>query len=85
MAFEYVLKGSFDIYQDLSAFESTQILCQAFSALKYLHNRNPSIGHRDIKPGLIIEREINNIYVESADFGVSKAADALKTFCGSLE
>ncbi len=63
------------------------MLCQLSSALEYLHNRNPSIGHRDIKPENILvvyRREADRIYVKFADFGLSKAADILKTCCGTL-
>lgn len=63
------------------------MLCQLSSALEYLHNRNPSIGHRDIKPENILvvhRRGADGIYVKFADFGLSKAADILKTCCGTL-
>lgn len=54
--------------------------------MEYLHNQQPSVGHRDIKPAniLVVERGVDGIYVKFADFGLSKAADILKTFCGSL-
>ena len=55
--------------------------------MEYLHNQQPSVGHRDIKPAniLVVERGVDSIYVKFADFGLSKAADTLKTFCGTLE
>ena len=86
MKFEYVPGGSLDKYTKLSIFESTQVLCQLSSALEYLHNRNPSIGHRDIKPEniLVKRRGADGICVKFADFGLSKAADVLKTYCGTL-
>lgn len=60
------------------------MLYQLFSALKYLHNRKPSIGHRDIKPEniLVKSRGADGICVKFADFGLFKAADVLKTCCG---
>lgn len=63
------------------------MLCQLSSALEYLHNQNPSIGHRDIKIEniLVVHRtDTNGILVKFADFGLSKAADVLKTCCGTL-
>lgn len=87
LEFEYIPGGSLDRYTNLSTFENTQVLYQLSSALEYLHNRNPSIGHRDIKPEniLVVRREADSIYVKFADFGLSKAADILKTNRGSLE
>lgn len=86
MEFEYIAGGSLDRYTNLSTLESTHILCQLSSALDYLHNQTPSIAHRDIKPEniLVVERGTDGIYVKFADFGLSKAADTLKTFCGTL-
>ncbi|KAK3336820.1 kinase-like domain-containing protein [Cercophora scortea] len=85
LEFEYMPGGSLDKYTDLSAVESTQILCQLSSALEYPHNQKPSIGHRDIKPEnvLVSERTVNGIRVKFGDFGLSKAADVLKTCCGT--
>jgi serine/threonine protein kinase len=86
LEFEYVHGGSLETYSNLSTLESTQILCQLSSALKYLHNQQPSVGHRDIKPEniLVVERGVDGVYVKFADFGLSKAADILQTFCGTL-
>ncbi|KAL9009200.1 MAG: hypothetical protein Q9173_005748, partial [Seirophora scorigena] len=86
LKFEYVPGGSLDKYTKLSMFESTQVVYQISSALEYLHNRNPSIGHRDIKPeNILVERRgADGICVKFADFGLSKAADVLKTCCGTL-
>ena len=86
LEFEYIPGGSLDSYINLSTLESTHILCQLSSALEDLHNRSPSIAHRDIKPEniLVVERGTDGIYVKFADFGLSKAADTLKTFCGTL-
>lgn len=58
---------------------------QLSSALKYLHNRTPWIRHCDVKPEniLVVERGVDGIYVKFGDFGLSKAADTLKTFCGT--
>lgn len=86
MKFEYIPGGSLDKYTKLSILESTQVVYQLSSALEYLHNRNPSIGHRDIKPeNILVERRgADGIYVKFADFGLSRAADVLKTCCGTL-
>ena len=61
------------------------MLYQLSSALEYLYNRNPSIGHRNIKPENILVkiREADGIYIKFVDFGLSKAADVLKTCCGT--
>lgn len=85
MEFEYIPGGSLEKYTDVSASESTQILCQLSSALEYLHNQKPSIGHRDIKPEniLVVERAADGIRVKFGDFGLSKATDTLKTCCGT--
>lgn len=85
LTFEWVPGGSLDTYSNLSTFENTQVLCQLSSALEYLHNQQQSVGHRDIKPAniLVVERGIDCIYVKFADFGLSKAADTLKTICGT--
>ena len=85
MEFEYIPGGSLDNYTDVSALESAQILCQLSSALEYLHNKTPSIGHRDIKPAniLVFDRTADGILVKFGDFGLSKAADTLKTCCGT--
>ncbi|MCJ1424194.1 hypothetical protein MMC29_002081 [Sticta canariensis] len=87
LKFEYVPGGSLDAYHDLSNFESTQVLCQLSSVLEYLHNLQPSVAHRDIKPAniLVEERGVNGIYVKLSDFGISKAADTMKTWCGTRD
>lgn len=86
MTFEYVPEGSLDNCINLSTFENVQVLRQLLSALRYLHAQNPPIGHRDIKPEniLVLYRRSSGIHVKFADFGLAKAADYLKTFCGSL-
>ncbi|KAL8771399.1 MAG: hypothetical protein Q9194_004890 [Teloschistes cf. exilis] len=86
LKFEYIRGGSLDNYTNLSTFETTQVLYQLSSALEYLHDRNPSIRHRDIKPENILVkwRGADGIYVKFADFGLSKAAEILKTCCGTL-
>ncbi|KAL5120487.1 hypothetical protein ACEQ8H_001505 [Pleosporales sp. CAS-2024a] len=83
---EYVPGGSLETHSEISLLESTHILRQLSSGLEYLHNRNPSIAHRDIKPEniLVAQRDRNSIHVKFADFGLSRAADILNTFCGTL-
>ncbi|OAR01256.1 hypothetical protein LLEC1_07404 [Akanthomyces lecanii] len=82
---EYIPRGSLAEHKDLSEIESAKILCQLSSAVEYLHNRNLSIVHRDIKPEniLVAERTQKNIHVKFADFGLSKASNILKTYCGT--
>ena len=62
------------------------MLWQLSSALEYLHNRNPSIRHRNIKPEniLVKGRGADGICVKFTDFGLSKAADVLKIYYGIL-
>jgi len=87
LTFEYVPGGSLDTCIDLSTLENVQALRQLLSALQYLHGQNPPIGHRDIKPDniLVLYRRSSGIYVKFADFGLAKAADYLKTFCGTIK
>ncbi|KAF1994018.1 kinase-like protein [Amniculicola lignicola CBS 123094] len=87
LTFEYVPGGSLDTCINLSTFENVQVLRQLLSALQYLHGQNPPIGHRDIKPDniLVLYRRSSGIYVKFADFGLAKAADYLKTFCGTMQ
>ena len=65
--------------------ESIQISRQTLLALTYLHELDPPVAHRDIKPSnILIEfRGPDEIRVKFADFGMAKAGDALKTFCGT--
>ncbi|KAI1121074.1 kinase-like domain-containing protein [Nemania abortiva] len=81
---EYVPEGSLDHHVGFSTFESTQILVQLSSALKYLHGR--STGHRDIKPQniLVKRRGEDGIHVQFADFGLAKTG-TMRTFCGTLQ
>ncbi|KAF2023510.1 kinase-like protein, partial [Setomelanomma holmii] len=85
---EYIPGGSLDaqgVLRGYSNLESTQILCDLSSALEYLHTRQPPIAHRDIKPEniLVVKRDQDGILVKFSDFGFSKAADILRTFCGT--
>lgn len=61
-------------------------MCQLLSALTAMHARNPPIVHRDIKPANILCFKLpdGSIQVKFIDFGLSKASNCLKTFCGSL-
>lgn len=62
------------------------MLEQLLSALEYLHGYRPQVVHRDIKPQniLVLYWESERVHVKLADFGSSKQADYLKTFCGTL-
>ena len=62
------------------------MLWQLSSALEYLYNRNSLIGYCNIKPEniLVKGRGADGIYVKFIDFGLSKAADVLKIYCGTL-
>ncbi|ATY59333.1 protein kinase [Cordyceps militaris] len=84
---EYVPEGPLHKLENISGLEGAKILWQLSSALGYLHNQSPSIVHRDIKPEniLVAERTQENIRVKFADFGLSKASEILKTYCGTLK
>lgn len=79
---EYVPGGSLAEHENLSEIESAKILCQLSSAVGYLHNKNPSIIYRDIKPKniLVAKRTRESIHVKFADFSLSKASNILKTY-----
>ena len=59
------------------------LLHQGLSALEDLHGREVPIVHRDIKPESILVSSINPLYIKFTDFGLSKASNDLKTFCGT--
>ncbi|KAK0655339.1 kinase-like domain-containing protein [Cercophora newfieldiana] len=71
---------------DISANEGVQILCQLLSALAYLHEHDPPIVHRDIKPDniLVQHRHAGDIYVKFGDFGLSRESRDPTTVCGTL-
>lgn len=59
------------------------VLCQGLSALADLHEREVPIVHRDIKPANILIKSLDPLYIKFTDFGLSKASNDLKTFCGT--
>ncbi|KAL1836162.1 hypothetical protein VTJ49DRAFT_5488 [Mycothermus thermophilus] len=65
--------------------EVFQILRQALSALRYLHERDEPIVHRDIKPGnILVQSRSPYLHIKLSDFGLSRASpDYLKTWCGT--
>ena len=85
LIFEYVPGGALEDYNDISTGECFQILRQCLSALVYLHEREPPIVHRDIKPGniLVQSRAGGEINVKFGGFGLSKEGTDLITLCGS--
>jgi calcium-dependent protein kinase len=55
----------------LSEKDATEILKQAFSAIKYLHTNN--ISHRDIKPeNFMLKNADDPSNIKLIDFGLSK-------------
>ncbi|XP_049849742.1 myosin light chain kinase A-like isoform X2 [Schistocerca gregaria] len=63
--------------------ETSYIMCQVFSALKYIHNIG--IVHRDLKLENMLLVDKDGLDIKLADFGLSKlyAGQALKTACGT--
>ncbi|OAQ89056.1 protein kinase [Purpureocillium lilacinum] len=81
----YAPGGSLEDQEFITADETISILQQCLSALTYLHESEPPIVHRDIKPGNILlqHRYPGSIYVMFADFGLARDSSELSTFCGS--
>ena len=64
--------------------ECIQILQQSLLALKYLHNRQEPLVHRDIKPDNILVQTRHPLHIKFSDFGLSKITqDFLKTQLGT--
>ena len=69
-----------------TSYHNEKIAIQLLSGLGYLHTREVPITHRDIKPENILVQSWSStdIFVLYADFGLSRQAEILKTYCGSL-
>ncbi|KAH7171301.1 protein kinase [Dactylonectria macrodidyma] len=82
---EYAPYGTLRDHNDITFNETLTILNQCLSALKYLHESNPPIAHRDIKPDniLVQNRSKGSIEVKFGDFGLSQDRSELKTHCGT--
>ncbi|KAK7397631.1 hypothetical protein QQX98_012998 [Neonectria punicea] len=82
---EYARCGSLSDQENISADETQSILNQCLSALIYLHEHEPPIVHRDIKPDniLVQHRFPGNIYVKFGDFGLARDSHELMTICGT--
>ncbi|CAJ2508627.1 Uu.00g136530.m01.CDS01 [Anthostomella pinea] len=85
--FEFIPKGSLDRYLSvMTTFHSENIAIQLLSGLEYLHTQEIPIVHRDIKPENVLVQtwSSHDVCVKFADFGLSKQASILKTYCGNL-
>ncbi len=83
---EYVAGGSLDNHlEDISHFETVEVLRQITDALEYLHGLEPPIVHRDISPVniLVARRDPGHILIKFADFGLAKEGQELETMCGN--
>ena len=85
--FEYVPGGSLERYLSATtSFHNEKITIQLLSGLGYLHTQETPITHRDIKPENVLVQAWSpeSVHVKLADFGLSKQAERLKTYCGTL-
>lgn len=82
---EYLPLGNLHQHQQQPILEDEVIstLQQALSALTYLHEQCPPIVHRDIKPENILVSSRAPFQTKLGDFGLSKASESLRTFCGT--
>ena len=67
--------------------EKVQICRQCAIAIAFLHNMEPSIIHRDIKPGNILFKRVDQMdTVKIGDFGLAQSTDKtfMSTFGGSF-
>lgn len=84
---EYVPLGSLSAQakqKPISAEENLEILRQGLAALRFLHERDEPVAHRDIKPDNILVHSRNPLHIKLSDFGFSKEnQDGLKTGCGT--
>ncbi|KAM3419629.1 hypothetical protein BST61_g2964 [Cercospora zeina] len=69
--------------QRISQKELAVVFQQCLAGLCYLHQQEPPIAHRDIKPTNILIFTRHPLWVKLGDFGVSKASDDLFTVCGT--
>ncbi|OAQ99005.1 hypothetical protein LLEC1_07204, partial [Akanthomyces lecanii] len=85
LLFEFVPGGSLEEHINLSAVERHMVLCQCLSALVHLHESDPPIVHRDIKPGniLVSSRREGRIHIKLSDFGMSRDYKDMSIICGT--
>ncbi|KAL8931805.1 MAG: hypothetical protein Q9216_007066 [Gyalolechia sp. 2 TL-2023] len=85
--FEYMPGGSLEKYLSVTtSFHNKQMATQLLSGLEHLHTQQPPVVHRDIKPENILVQAWSSegVHVKLGDFGLSRQAEVLKTYCGSL-
>ncbi|KAI0399057.1 kinase-like domain-containing protein, partial [Xylaria palmicola] len=85
--FKYVPGKSLEAYLLVTTpFHNKQIAIQLLSGLGYLHTKEVPFVHRDIKPENVLVQQWSpkSVYVKLADFGLSKQAKMLESFCGTL-
>jgi len=84
MLLEYLPLGNLhdqDKYRRITEREIVTVLSQSLDALRAVHAEG--LTHRDIKPENILVQSRDPLHIKLADFGLSKAACDLKTFCGT--
>ena len=63
-----------DRFKFIRWFISCHLLREIVECIEFLHERNPPIIHRDIKPGniLVSSKVIKGRFVKLADFGIAR-------------
>ncbi|ATY60032.1 tousled-like kinase [Cordyceps militaris] len=80
LLFEYAPGQSLSTYITQStSLHNKQIAVQLMDGLRFLHNRDDPIVHRDIKPGNVLVQEWNEtkVHVKLGDFGFAKEEDQM--------
>lgn len=78
---EYLPLENLETLERVTYEESLAALCQSLDALISAHEHD--IVHRDIKPENILVQSRNPLQIRLSDFGLSKVAVDLQTFCGA--